>query len=156
MRYPTFFLAMMLLAASSRADSVQGQITLPRSVLDTNVTVQTAQVGEAVKAKWSCRVGEFYGWDTIYAQVAMTNTASQPMWGQCSIAFYDANKNLVGAATQVFLTRHGFRPRQHKLGLWRILLPRDKYRDITSYQVVINEIDSPPSKQKEPILLEDP
>ena len=78
------------------------------------------------------------------------------MWVQCSIAFYDTNKNLVGTAAQAFLPRRGLKPRQHKLGTCRIVLPRDKYRDIVSYQAAISEIASPPSKQKEPILLEDP
>jgi hypothetical protein len=90
-------LVVMLLVHSAQAASVQGDITLPYSIMDTNKTVQTNEFGDAVKASWSCRVGEFYGWETIFAQVIMTNAGSKSMWGQCSVAFYDQDKNLVGS-----------------------------------------------------------
>jgi hypothetical protein len=148
--------ALMLFVLSVYGASVQGDITLPYSALDTNKTVQTKECGDAVKAAWNYRVGTFYGWETIFAKVSLTNTGSKPMWGQCSIAFYDQDKNLVGTATQTFIARRGFKPRARKAGTWRIVLPKDRYRDIVSYQIVINETAAPPSKQKEPILLEDP
>jgi hypothetical protein len=148
--------ALVLLELSAQAASVQGDITLPYSVMDTNKTIQTKECGAAVKAIWNCRIGQFYGWETVFAHVTITNIGSKPMWGQCSVAFYDQDKNLVGAATQTFIARRGLKPRARKLGVWRIVLPRDKYRDIVSYQAVINETASPPLKQKEPILLEDP
>jgi hypothetical protein len=82
-------LALMLLSVSALAASIQGDITLPYSIMDTNKTVKTREVGDAVKARWSCRVGEVNGWETIFAHVTITNTGSKPMWGQCSVAFYD-------------------------------------------------------------------
>jgi hypothetical protein len=78
------------------------------------------------------------------------------MWGQCSLAIYDQDRKLVGTATHTFLARRGLKARTQKLGACRIVLPKDKYRDVVSYQAVINETASPPLKQKEPILLEDP
>jgi hypothetical protein len=149
-------LALTLLALSAQAASVQGEIKLPYSVMDTNKTVKTRECGDAVKASWSCRVGQFYGWETVFARVTLSNVGSKPKWGQCSVAFYDQDKNLVGTATQTFIARRGLKPRARKLGVWRIVLPKDRYQDIVSYQVVINETSTPPSKQKEPILLEDP
>jgi hypothetical protein len=148
--------ALMLLALSVQAASVQGDITLPYSVMDTNKTVQTRECGDAMKASWSCRVGEFYGWETVFARVTITNTGSKPMWGQCSIAFYDQDKNLVGTATQTFIARRGLKPRALKAGMWRIVLPKDRYKDIVSYKALVSETDTAPSKHKEPILLEDP
>ena len=152
-----YVLASMVLALSAQAASIEGDITLPYSVMDTNKTVQTGECGDAVKATWSCRVGEFYGWETIFARVTITNTGSKLMWGQCSVAFYDQDKKLVGTATQTFTARRGFKPGSRRLGFVRtIVLPKNRYRDIVSYQVVVNETDAPPSKQKGPLLLEDP
>jgi hypothetical protein len=82
-------LPLMLSALSVQAASIHGNITLPYSTMDTNKTIQTRQVGDAVKATWKCRIGEFYGWETVFAQVTITNTVSRPVWGQCSVAFYD-------------------------------------------------------------------
>jgi hypothetical protein len=147
---------LMRLAFSGYAASIQGDITLPYSITDTNITIQTKEFGDAVKASWRCRVGDFYGWETIFAHVTITNTGSKRMWGQCSVAFYDQDKNLVGTATQTFIARRGLRPRTRKLGVCRIILPKDRYREVVSYQAVVTEIASPPQKKKEAILLEDP
>ena len=149
-------LVVMLVALSTHAASVQGDIILPFSVLDTNKTVQTKEVGDDVKATWTCRVGEFHGWQTIFAQVNMINKGSKPMWGQCSLAFYDSDKNLIGTTTQNFIARRGLKPGAKKAGMWRIILPKDRYKDVVSYQVVVNETTSPPSRNKETTLLEDP
>jgi hypothetical protein len=157
MKLIPYVLVSLLLALSAQAASVQGDITLPYSVMDTNKTVQTRECGDSVKAIWNCRVGEFYGWETVFARLTITNTGAKLMWGQCSVAFYDQDKNLVGTATQTFTARRGFKPGSRRLGFVRtIVLPKDRHRDIVSYQVVINETATPPSKQKEPMLLEDP
>jgi hypothetical protein len=150
-------LAVMLLAPPARAASVPGDVTLPYSIMDTNRTAQTTECGDLIKAIWNCRVSQFYGWEAVFARVMLHNTGSKPMWGQCSVAFYDKDKILVGTATQTFIARRGFKPGSRRLGVERIIVvPKDRYRDIVSYQVVINETDAPPSKQKGPILLEDP
>lgn len=150
-------LAAMLLALSLRAASAAGDITLPFSLTDTNRTVSTRPFGDVVKATWSCRAGEFYGWETVFAQVTVTNTGSKPMWGECCLAFYDMNKNLVGTAAQMFTTRRGLRPRTSRtLSLCRIILPRDKYKEIVSCRAVLQETDTPPLKGKNSILLEEP
>jgi hypothetical protein len=101
-----------LLALSTQAATVQGDI--PLSILDTNETVQTKQCGDGAKAIWSCRVGEFYGWETIFAHGHITNTGSKRMWGQCSLAFYDSDKSLVGTVMQAFIARRGLKPGARK------------------------------------------
>jgi hypothetical protein len=73
------------------------------------------------------------------------------------VAFYDKDRKLVGAAAQAFTTRRGLKPGASRtLGPCRIILPKDKYKDIVSFQAVINETGTPPSKKKESLLLEDP
>jgi hypothetical protein len=54
-------LVVMVLALSAQAASVQGDIKLPYSTVDTNETVQTKACGVVAKAIWRCRVGKFYG-----------------------------------------------------------------------------------------------
>jgi hypothetical protein len=150
-------LAWILLALSVHAAAVQGDITLPYSIMDNNRTAPTRECGDVVKAVWNCRVSQCYGWQTLFARVTLHNTGAKPMWGQCSVAFYDKDRILVGTATQTFIARRGFKPGSRSVGKERIIvLPKDRYRDIVFYQVVVNETDVPPSKQKEPILLEDP
>jgi hypothetical protein len=142
---------------TSEAASIEGEITLPFSLADANGTALTKQSGDQVKASWSCRVSQFYGWETIFAQLTVTNTGSKTRWGQCCLAFYDKDKKLVGTAAQTFTSRRGLKPRTaRKLNVCRIILPRDKYKDIVSYEAVIHEMDTPPAKNKESILLEDP
>ncbi len=90
-------------------------------------------------------------------QVTITNTGSKPMWGQCYIAFYDRDKNVVGTAAQAFVSRRDLKPKTSRtLPLHRIILPREKYRDIVSYQAVLQETNAPPLEKKDSILLEEP
>jgi hypothetical protein len=149
-------MALMLPVLSSQAASVRGDIALPFSLTDTNRTAQTRECGDGVEAVWSCRVGEFYGWEAVFAHVTLTNAGSKPMWGECSLAFYDLDRNLVGTARQTFIARRGLKPRTGKAGVLRIVLPKDRYKDIASYEVVISETATAPLKRKETILLEDP
>jgi hypothetical protein len=157
MKLMFYVLASMLLTLSARAASIEGVMTLPYGLSDTNGTALTGQFGDAVKATWSCRVGEFYGWETVFARVTITNTGSQPMWGQCCMAFYDKDKKLVGTVAQPFIARRGLKSRASRtFNPCRLILPKDRYRDIVSYQAVIHETITPPLKKKESILLEDP
>jgi hypothetical protein len=121
-------LVVMLLALCAQAASVQGDITIPYIVIDTNKTVQTKDCGDDVKASWKCRLGESYGWETIFAHVTITNTGSKPMWGQCSVAFYDQDKNLVGTATQNFIARRGLNPEHGSWGCARLFCQRTSTR----------------------------
>ena len=120
--------ALMWWAFSLQAGPVAGDIMLPFGLTDTNRTIPTKEFGDVVRATWNCRAGEFFGWDTVFAQVTVTNTGSKPMWGECCIAFYDMDKKLVGTAARLFTTRRGLRPGVSRtLPVCRIILPRDKY-----------------------------
>lgn len=150
-------LALLLWPFWLQAASVRGDITLPYSLSKTNTIALTDECGETVKTTWSCRVSEYYGWETIFAQVTVNNIGSKPMWVQSGLAFYDKDRNLIATTTQSFLSRSGLKRRTSKtLSPCRMVLPKDRYKDIVSYEVVVNELSTPPSKKKETILLEDP
>jgi hypothetical protein len=157
MKLIPYVLASMVLALSAQAASIEGEITLAYSLSNTSGIALLKEFGDVVKATCGCRVGEFFGWESVISQITVTNTGSKPMWGQCCVAFYDKDRKLVGAAAQGFTTRRGLKPRTARaLGPCRIILPKDKYKDIVSYQAVINEMDTPPLKTKDSILLENP
>ena len=150
-------LAGLLYPLWAHAASVRGDISLPYSLSKTNTIALTEECGEAVKTSWSCRVSEYYGWETIFAQATLKNVGTRPMWVESCVAFYDKDRNLIAATTQSFLSRGGLKRRTTRtLGPSRIVLPKDRYKEIVSYEVVVNEMSSPPAKKKETILLEDP
>lgn len=147
----------LLLAPPAQAASVEGEIALPYSISNTAGAAEIKRFGKVVKASCSCRVAEFFGWEAVFAQLTVTNTGSKPMWGQYCLAFYDKDRRLVGTVAQSFIVRSGLKPgKSRTLGPCRIILPRDKYKEIVSYQATICETDKPPTKQKDSILLEDP
>jgi hypothetical protein len=157
MKFIAAVLGAMLASISAQAASVEGDITLPFTLSKTAASAVIKPFGDAVKATYSCYAGEFCGWETVFAQLSVTNTGSKPMWGQCCVGFYDRDRKLVGTVTQRFVARRGLLPgKSRTLPLCRTVLAKDKYRDIVSYQAVVYATDKPPLKTKDSILLEDP
>lgn len=157
MKHLLLWLGLIAVALTARAESVQAEIEVPYSPLSTNRVALTKACGGTVKATWSCRAGDFYGWDALFAQLTVTNTGSRPMWGQCCLVFYDRNKRVIGSAAQAFTSRRGLKPRSARtLNSCHIILPQDSYKDIVTYEAVIYETGAAPAKKRESILLEDP
>lgn len=157
MKHLLVWLGLLGVALAVRAESIQGTIEVPYSPLSTNRFALTKASGTEVKATWSCRAGEFYGWEALFAQLTLTNTGSRPMWGQCCLVFYDRDKRVVGSVAQAFTSRRGLKPRSARsLNPGRIILPQDRYKDIVAYEAVIFETGAPSAKKKDSILLEDP
>ena len=147
----------LLLAVSVLAASSEGEVTLPYTSPKAKPAPYRVEFGGIVKASCAWQVGEYYGWQTIFGGAVVKNTGSKPMWVQYCVAFYDRDKKLVGTASQSVPVREGLPPGKSKrLTLCRIILPRDRYKDITSYQATLYEIDTPPLARKGSILLEDP
>ena len=103
------------------------------------------EFGTVVKAATDWHVGDFFGQETVFAGVTVKNSGSKPMFFNYYVAFFDKDKNLVGAAAQGSFGKDGLKPGEvTQLGSCLIHLPKDKFKEITSYQAVIYETDSPP------------
>ena len=136
----------LLLAASVHAQSIiQGNIKLnySDSIFDDNNFKK--EFGNVVKGSVDWHAGNFLGKETLFAGVKVKNTGTKPMFFNYYVAFFDKDKNLVGAAGQSFFGKEGLVPgREMQMGSCLINLPKDKYKEITSYQAVLYETDSPP------------
>jgi len=157
MKLIRFLLASMLAIFSAQAASIEGDVTLPYTKPKTRGTPFTVEFGSVVKAACAWQVGEYFGWETVFAAATVKNTGAKPVWVQYCVAFFDKDKNLVAAADRALTDREGLKPGKSKrLPLCRIILPRDRYKDIVSYQATLYETDTPPLPKRDSILLEDP
>jgi hypothetical protein len=142
----------LLLAASLHAQStIQGNIKLDYLKKDASGGVVTdnafkKEFGNVVKVTTGWYAGDFFGEETVFGNVTVRNTAMKPMYFRYYVAFFDKDKNLVGATGQHPL-RRGLKPgEQTYMGSCEIGLPKDKYKTIVSYQAVIYETDILPKQ----------
>lgn len=146
MKLITLFL--LIFAASLSAESIQGDIKLSysESMFDKNVFKK--EFGNVVKATTSWHAGEFFGQETVFAGINVKNTGSKPMFFNYYVAFFDKDKKLIGASGQGTFSDQGLKPGEDtQMGSCLIHLPKDKYKEIVSYQAVIYESDTAPKKK---------
>jgi hypothetical protein len=93
--------------------------------------------------------GDFFGEETIFAGVTVKNTGSRPMVYRYYVAFFDKDKNLIGAAAQGSFHDAGLKPGDAvQLGSCLINLPKNRFKDIAFYQAVIYESEPRPTGGK--------
>ena len=142
MKLITLFL--LALVISARADLIQGEIKLNYSESMFAENVFKKEFGKVVKATTSWHAGEFFGQETVFAGITVTNTGAKPMFFNYYVVFFDKDKNLVGAAAQGSFNQ-GLKPGEEtQLVSCLIQLPKDRYKQIVSFQAVIYETDVPP------------
>jgi hypothetical protein len=135
-------------AVSAQAALIEGDIKLTYSESMFADNAFKKEFGDVVKAKCNWYTGEFFGKETVFAGISVKNTSTKPMFFQYYVAFYDKNKKLVGATGQGSFGDKGLDPGEEtQMGSCMIHLPKDKYKDIVSYQAVIYETDIAPKKQ---------
>ena len=104
--------------------------------------------GTVVKATTDWHVGDFFGEETVFAGIRVKNTGAKPMFFKYYVAFFDKDKNLLGASGQGSFGDEGLKPGEEtQMGSCLIGLPKDKYKAITSYQAVFYESDTAPKKK---------
>jgi hypothetical protein len=148
MKYIPALLVSILTAFSAHSAVVEGNVKLAYS--DSMFAKDTfkKEFGDVVKATTAWRAGEFFGQETVFAGVSVKNTGTKPMYFNYYVAFYDKDKKLVGASGQGSFGDDGLKPGEEtQLGSCLIHLPKDKYKDIVSYQAVIYETDTAPKKK---------
>lgn len=146
MKFITLTLTMMALAVSLRAAEIEGNIQLKYSDSMFSNDAFNTEFGNVVKATCNWYAGDFFGQETVFAGITVKNTGSKPMFFNYYVAFYDKDKKLVGAAGQGSFG-DGLKPGEEtQMGSCLIHLPKDRYKDIVSYQAVIYETDIAPKK----------
>jgi hypothetical protein len=148
MKFITQTLLIMLFAVSLRAASIEGTIQLKYEKSSFADDVFKKEFGDVVKATCNWRAGDFIGKETVFAGVTVKNTGDKPMFFDYYVAFYDKDKKLVGATGQGSFGDTGLKPgAEEQMGSCLIHLPKDRYKDIVSYQAVIYETDIAPKKE---------
>jgi hypothetical protein len=147
MKFIPHTLVMLLAAVSLQAAQIEGTIQLKftSDAFDDGVFKQ--EFGDVLKAKCMWYAGNFFGQETVFAGVNVRNTGTKPMFFRYYVAFYDKDKKLVGATGQGHTGPNGLRPGDSEQEASCIIgLPKDRYKDIVSYQPVLYETDQPPTK----------
>jgi len=135
-------LLIMLCAVSLPAAAIEGNIQINYTNSPFKSGVFTQEFGDVVKAKCAWYAGDFFGQETVFAGVTVTNTGSKPMFFNYYVAFYDKDKKLVGASGQGSYGKKGLKPgEEEQMGSCLITLPKGRYKNIVSYQAVIYESD---------------
>ena len=139
----------MLAAMSLQAQSVlKGDIKLKYSESMFAEDAFKKEFGNVVKATTDWHAGDFFVSETVFAGVKVKNTGTKPMFIRYYVAFFDKDKNLIGSAGQGSFGDEGMKPGEEtQLGSCLIELPKDKYKDIASFQAIIYETDTAPKKQ---------
>ena len=138
---------LLFLAVSLRAQFIEGEIKLNYSTSMFDENVFKKEFGKVVKATTSWHAGEFFGAETVFAGITVKNTGAKPMFFNYYVAFFDRNKKLIGAVGQGSFGDEGLKPGEEtQLGSCLIQLPKDKYKEIASYQAVLYESDTAPKK----------
>ena len=134
---------------SSRAQStIDGDIKLKYSDSMFAEDAFKKEFGTVVKATTDWHVGDFFGRETVFAGVKVKNTGSKPMFFRYYVAFFDKGNKLVGATGQGSFGEKGLKPGEEtQMASCLIELPKDKYKEIASYQAVIYETDAAPKEK---------
>jgi hypothetical protein len=145
----SLILFIILVAVSLRAQSaIHGDISLKYSDSMFSEDAFKKEFGNMVKATTDWHVGDFFGKETIFAGITVKNTATKPMFFNYYVAFFDKDKNLIGATGQGSLGKDGLKPGENtQMGSCLIHLPKDKFKTVASYQAVIYETDVPPKEK---------
>lgn len=146
----TLFLLMVAVSLKAQS-SIQGGIKLAYLETKGHVTdtsnAYKKEFGNAITATTEWYACDFFGRESVSAGVWVKNTGTKPMFFNYYVAFFDKDKNLVGAVTQGSFGKNGMKPGENTyLGSCQICLPKDKYKSIVSYQAVIYETDLPPEE----------
>jgi hypothetical protein len=151
-------LVLMILAFSAGAASLEGEVLFSRAKARGRGNVIRKEFGTEVKATTDWWLSTTSGRETIFAGLKVINAGSKPVWCSYYVAFYDKEKTLVCAGSSQTYDEEGLLPgKPAKTMPCIIYLPKDKYKDIFSYQVILYEMDTPliSTKKKAP-LVEDP
>ncbi|HEY5910222.1 MAG TPA: hypothetical protein VJA21_06415 [Verrucomicrobiae bacterium] len=149
-------LILALLVSSAWAASIEGEIKFTL-VKPGSRAAFTREFGDDVKARCDWKVMNLSGRETFFAGISVKNTGSNTLWFLYSVAFFDRDAKLVGAASMPLLLDEGLLPGKTRSHPCIVHLPPGRYQDIASYQAVLYELDEPLSRgRKKPIQLEDP
>src|SRR5258708_4396164 len=104
-------LFLLFAVASLRAQpAIQGDIKLIYSESMFNENAFKKEFGTVVKATTDWYAGDFFGKETVFAGVTVKNTGTKPMFFHYYVAFFDKDKNLVGASGQGSFGDDGLKP----------------------------------------------
>jgi hypothetical protein len=143
---PILSVLFLLVTLSLRAAMIEGDIQLKYVDSGFDDGVFKKEFGDTVKATCEWRAGEFFGRETVFAGISVHNTGKSPMYFNYYVAFFDKDKKLVGATGQSPMKEGLKAGGTTQMGSCLIHLPKDRYKDIVSYQAIIYESAPAPAK----------
>ena len=147
MKYLLCLFIPLLSALSIHAAFIEGDIKLAYSDSAFAKEVFKKEFGDVVKGTCNWYSGDFFGKETVFAGVTVKNTGAKPMFIHYYVSFYNKDRKLVGAAGQGSFGKDGLKPGEETmLGSCLIHLPKEKYKEIVSYQAIMYETDIAPAK----------
>ena len=145
---PIFCLFISTLSALSiQAASIEGDIKLAYSGSAFAENEFKREFGDILKGTCKWYAGQFFETETVFAGITVKNTGRKPMFFHYYVAFFDKNKKMVGATGQSSFDKEGLKAGEETvLASCLIQLPKDKYKEIVSYQAIIYETDATSKK----------
>lgn len=137
-------LALALSVGLASGETTEGECKLKVSdPFDEDLPV--IEFGEVLKGECTFYVDDdFFDKQVVCARVKLTNTSdSTAMHAQLNVAFFDEKGNLVGCTSQATMDDGVEAGGETQLGSCLIPLPREKYKEITSYTITYYEDDAP-------------
>jgi hypothetical protein len=140
-------LALFMFSGSAFSASITGPIILKYVDSPFAKEVFTKEFGDTVKVTCNWRAGEFFGNESVFASVTLKNSGKKTMYYNYYVTFFDKENKIVGASGQGSFGGEGLAPgKEEQLGSCIIALPKNRYKDIASYQAIFYETDVPPAK----------
>jgi hypothetical protein len=151
-------LLLMFLASSARGASLEGEVLFSRGKSGGRGNVIRKEFGAEVKATTDWWLSTMAGKEMIFAGLKVINTGSKPVYCSYYVAFYDRERALVCTGSSQTYEEEGLLPgKPAKTMPCMMYLPKDKYKDIFSFHLILYEMDSPlVNTRKKATLLEDP
>jgi hypothetical protein len=130
------------------ASTLNGEINLEfHNKRDISEKAFKKEFGETIKATTEWYVGDFFGKEVVFAGVTVKNTGKVSKAYQYYVAFFNKDKELIGAIGQSSFGDEGLKPGEKtQLASCLITLPKDKYKEIKFYQAIFYESDLPAKK----------
>src|ERR1039458_5311282 len=101
---------LLLLAFWAQGAAIEGDIQFTYVDATRRSSVFQKEFGDMVKATCVWRVAKVKGRDIVFAEIRVANTDSKPLWFHYSVAFFDKDKKLLGAAGRTLFDEEGLRP----------------------------------------------
>ena len=137
-------LLLLTLALPALAETTRGDVELQRGDFGPPDGAPEIKLGQTVTLEGSVYLTDFFDSDVVNAAATVTNAGDKPMFFAYHVAIFDAEGNLLGAASMTSFGDEGLAAgEQAQLGSLMMTLPAEAIGRVASYQATFYESDEP-------------